>query len=67
VYFTLASSYLGKGDANNGLLCYSKIIELDPNNGAAYYYSGLIFKSKGDNLKANEFMNKALSLGYKPN
>jgi tetratricopeptide (TPR) repeat protein len=66
-YFTLASSYLGNGDANNALLSYSKIIELDPSNGTAYYYSGLIFKSKGDIAKANEFINKALSLGYKPN
>jgi len=40
---------------------------MDPNNSAAYYYSGLIFRSRGDLAKANEFTNKALSLGYKPN
>ena len=65
-YFKLAASYLIKGDSNNGLLCYSKVIELNPNNAYAYYYAGLILRSKGDTLKANEFINKAASLGYNP-
>lgn len=66
-YFKLAFSYLGKGDNKNGLLCYSKVIALNPKNAAAYYYSGLLLKSKGDTLKANEYINKAMSLGYNPN
>ena len=66
-YFMLASSFLSKGDANNGLLCYSKVIEINPNNSKAYYFAAGILNSQGDTLKAKEFINKAMSLGYKPN
>ena len=66
-YFMLASSYLGKGDTNNGLLCYTKIIELNPRNAQAYFLMSGIFKAQGDTIKAKEFMDKAISLGYKPN
>ncbi|HMK24478.1 MAG TPA: tetratricopeptide repeat protein [Chitinophagaceae bacterium] len=65
-YFKLAALYMMKGDADNGLLCYSKIIALNPNNAYAYYFAGQILRSKGDLAKANEYINRAASLGYKP-
>jgi tetratricopeptide (TPR) repeat protein len=64
-YFILASSYLGKGDVKNALLSYSKVIEINPNNPKPYYYAAGILRGQGDTLKANEFVNKAVSLGYK--
>jgi tetratricopeptide (TPR) repeat protein len=63
-YSVLASAYLGKGDVNNGLASYLKVIELNPNNAKAYYYAAGLLRSKGDTVKANEYMNKAVSLGY---
>ena len=65
-YFKLAACYMIKADPDNGLLCYSKIIELNPNNAYAYFYAGQILRSKGDTVKANEFINKAASFGYNP-
>ena len=66
-YLMLASSYLRKGDTNNGLLCYTKIIELNPSNANAYFLASGIYKAQGNTLKAKEFMDKAVSLGYKQN
>ena len=66
-YLMLASSYLGNGDTNNGLLCYTKIIELNPRNANAYFLASGIYKAQGNTLKAKEFMDKAVSLGYKQN
>ena len=66
-YYNLAALYQNTGDYDKALLNYSKVIELNPNNANAYYYSGFILKSRGDTLRANEFINKAVSLGYKPN
>jgi tetratricopeptide (TPR) repeat protein len=63
-YLMLASSYLGKGDVNGGLSCYSKVMAIDPNNPKAYYLAAGILRSKGDTLKAKQYMDKALSLGY---
>jgi protein O-mannosyl-transferase len=63
-YLVLASAYLGKGDAINGLASYLKVIEINPNNGKAYYYAAGLLRSKGDTAKANEYMSKAVSLGY---
>ena len=64
-YLMLASSYLGKGDNSNGLLCYTKIIELNPRNSKAYFLASGIYKAQGNTLRAKEFMDKAVSLGYK--
>src|SRR5204863_895903 len=64
-YSVLASAYLGKGDVNNGLANYLKVIELNPNDGKAYYLAAKVLGSKGDTAKANEYMNKAVSLGYR--
>ena len=66
-YKMLASSYLGKGDPSNGLFCYLKVIEINPNNSNAYYSAASILRARGDTLKANEYFNKANTLGYKPN
>lgn len=66
-YYNLAALYQNTRDYDKALLYYAKTIELNPNNANAYYNSGKIFKLKNDTLKANEFINKALSLGYKPN
>ena len=63
-YLVLASAYLGKGDLSNGLASYLKVIEINPNNGKAYYDAAGLLRSKGDTAKANEYMNKAVSLGY---
>jgi tetratricopeptide (TPR) repeat protein len=66
-YYNLAALYQNTGDYDKALLYYSKVIGLNPNNANAYYNSGVLLKSKGDTLKGNEFINKAMSLGYKPN
>jgi tetratricopeptide (TPR) repeat protein len=63
-YSVLASAYLGKGDIDKGLASYLKVREINPNNGKAYYYAAGFLRSKGDTTKANEFMNRAVSLGY---
>jgi len=65
-YYNLAASYKNKGDDDKGLYYYSKVIEINPNNAYAYYYAGQILRSKGDTAKANEFINRAASLGYNP-
>ena len=65
-YFNLASSYLGKGDADKGLASYLKLIEINPLNGKAYYLAAGIYNAQGNRTKAKEFIDKALSLGYKP-
>ena len=49
---------------NNSLASYLKVIEINPNNGKAYYYAAGLLRSKGDSVKANEFMNKAVALRY---
>jgi tetratricopeptide (TPR) repeat protein len=64
-YIVLASSYLGKGDMENGLTSYYKLLQINPKNGKAYYYAAGVLRARGDTVKANEFMSKAASLGYK--
>jgi protein O-mannosyl-transferase len=66
-YMMLASAYLAKEDTNNGLQCYLKIIGINPNNPKAYHSAASILKARGDAAKANEYFNKAASLGYRPN
>jgi tetratricopeptide (TPR) repeat protein len=66
-YFNLASSYLGKGDANKGLASYLRLIEINPANGKAYYLAAGIYNAQGNRVKAKEFIDKAIALGYKPN
>lgn len=66
-YKMLASSYLGKGDPGNSLSCYLKVIEINPNNSKAYYSAASILRARGDTLKAKEYFNKAITMGYKPN
>ena len=56
-----------KEAVDEALAHYSKVIELNPNNANAYYNSGTIMRSKGDNVKANEYFDKARSLGFKTN
>ncbi len=66
-YMMLASSYLANGDSDNGLQCYLKVIGINPNNAKAYHSAALLLKARGDVGQANEYFNKAASLGYKPN
>ncbi|HET9746152.1 MAG TPA: tetratricopeptide repeat protein [Chitinophagaceae bacterium] len=66
-YMMLASSYLAKGDTDNSLQCYLKVIGINPNNAKAYHSAALILKTRGDVARSNEYFNKAASLGYKPN
>jgi tetratricopeptide (TPR) repeat protein len=66
-YLMLASSYLGKNNPDSAFLSYSKLIEINPNNAKAYYNAAGILRTRGDTVKANQFFNKAMSLGYQPN
>jgi protein O-mannosyl-transferase len=65
-YVILASSYLGKGDANSGLSTYYKLIQINPNNAKAYVNAASILKAQGDVQKSNEMMARAVALGYRP-
>jgi tetratricopeptide (TPR) repeat protein len=65
INFNLALAYTNKGDHDKGFFYLSKVIELNPQRGDAWYYSGLILKAKGDMLKANEFLTRAAALGFK--
>jgi len=62
-YFNLALAYTNKGDPDQGLKYFAKVIELNPKRGDAFYYSGLIYKAKGDTVKAKEFLDKSNALG----
>jgi protein O-mannosyl-transferase len=63
-YKMLANAYMSKGDVNNGLATFYKLLQINPNNGQVCYTVGEILKQKGDVEKANEFLNKAKALGY---
>jgi protein O-mannosyl-transferase len=65
-YYNLGALYQNKGNYDSALSNYAKVIQLNPNNAGAYYNSGTIYKSKGDTAKANQFIKKAQSLGYRP-
>jgi len=62
-YFNLAEAYTNKGDLDQGLKYFEKVIELNPKRSDAFYYSGLIYKAKGDTAKAKEFLDKSKLLG----
>ena len=64
-YYNLAVAYDNKGDIENALINYLKVTEMDSNNANAHYNASRILRVKGNIVKADEFMNKAISLGYK--
>ena len=64
-YYNLAVAYDNKGDIENALINYLKVTELDPSNANAHYNASRKLRVKGNILKADEFLNKAISLGYK--
>jgi protein O-mannosyl-transferase len=65
-YTNLTSAYLSKGDNNNALLYSLKLIAINPSNPKPYYQAGQIYRTQGDMQRAQEYFNKATSLGYKP-
>ena len=66
-YFNLGALHQNKLDYDSALFYYSKAIEINPNNATAYYHSGSMYRARGDTARANRFMEKAASLGYKVN
>ncbi len=61
--FQSCRSIFQQRGCDNGLLCYLKVIELNPEN-EAYYSAAINFwKSKGDTLKAKEYFDKAAATG----
>jgi protein O-mannosyl-transferase len=63
-YYNLAAIYTNIQDYDKGYSYFQNVIKLNPKNANAYYHSGLIMKSKGDTIRANDFMNKAINLGH---
>lgn len=65
-YVMLANSYISNRDLQNGLAAFYKVLEINPGNAKAYYNAAGILASMGNMAKADDFMNKAKALGYKP-
>ena len=64
-HYNLAVAYDNKRDIENALVNYLKVTEIDPTNANAFYNASRILRAKGNIIKADEFMSKAVSLGYK--
>jgi len=61
-YFDLGENFIDKGDWDNAILCYYKILEIDPKCGKAYNNLGLIFKILGQPGNAEAFLRKAIEI-----
>jgi len=59
-YFDLGKKFTDNGDLNNAIICYCKVLEVDPQCGKAYNNLGLIFKTMGQFEKAEAFLRKAI-------
>jgi len=58
----LANIYFLKGDLDNSISEYESVIKSEPNLYKAYWNLGLIYKAKGDKVKASEILNKLLKI-----
>ena len=58
----LANIYFLKGDLDNSISEYESVIKSEPNLYKAYWNLGLIYKAKGDKVKASEVLNKLLKI-----
>ncbi|MFY7742906.1 MAG: hypothetical protein ACOVQR_09675 [Flavobacterium sp.] len=59
-YWHLGFEYAEIGDTENSIKNYKKHLELKPDDSSALNNIALRFKSKGKNLEALEFLNKAI-------
>jgi tetratricopeptide (TPR) repeat protein len=59
-YWHLGFEYAEIGDIENSIKNYKKHLELKPNDSTALNNIALRFKSKGKNLEALDFLNKAI-------
>lgn len=59
-YWHLGFEYAEIGDTENSIKNYKKHLEFKPNDSSALNNIALRFKSKGKNLEALEFLNKAI-------
>ena len=59
-YIAYGAYQMDRGDLDNALELFEKAIELDENATLAYANMGKLYFLKNDNLKALEFVNKAL-------
>jgi tetratricopeptide (TPR) repeat protein len=60
-YFTAGEYWYNANDLDKYFAAFSKVIELQPTNGNAYYYVGMYYFSKQMNKEAVEALNKALA------
>ena len=58
----LANIYFLKGDLDNSISEYESVIKSEPKLYKAYWNLGLIYKAKGDKVKASEVLNKLLKI-----
>jgi tetratricopeptide (TPR) repeat protein len=56
----------GKGDLAKAEEALGRSVELEPENGAAWYYLGLVAYAKKDYTKAEDLYLKAFQLGTNP-
>ena len=64
-HFNLAAIYQNTRDHDKALFHYAKVLEINPNNAAAYYYTNVMLRARGENQKADEYLKRAQSLGFK--
>jgi superkiller protein 3 len=53
------------GDQAKARQCYLKVVELDPNNGDAYFYLGYLSESQGELSEAVNYYEKAVEVAPK--
>lgn len=61
-YIAYGAYQMDRGDLDNALELFEKAIELDENATLAYANLGKLYSLKNNNLKALEFVNKALDI-----
>ena len=66
MYFYRASAHFARAEFEQGIADFSRVIELDPGEAAAYYNRGLSYQELGDADKAEADFAKAKELGYEP-
>jgi tetratricopeptide (TPR) repeat protein len=66
-HYNLAALYQNTRDHDKAITHYAKVLEINPNNANAYYNTSVMLRARGENAKADEFLKKAQSLGYKVN
>ncbi len=65
-HFNLGSAYYVAHDLEHALPELEETVRLAPDNYHAYYYLGVIYKSKGDKDKARQAFNKVIQDSGQP-